>query len=123
MKRITDYVTRRRNRKIYKKRMQLRCRHCRTIVIEINPQNIIHGTLSRSDKDYEKCNTLFLDEETMQHNISAISAADSQQGKIPCPNGNCSAKLGQWTWQGVNCSCGEWISPAFAFTRSKVDAL
>jgi len=42
-------------------------------------------------------------------------------GKILCPNAKCGAKLGNYDWAGVHCSCGEWVTPGFCVPRSKVD--
>ncbi|CAG8714521.1 17977_t:CDS:2, partial [Racocetra fulgida] len=40
-------------------------------------------------------------------------------GKIKCPK--CNAKLGNYNWAGMQCSCGTWITPSFAIHREKVD--
>lgn len=32
-------------------------------------------------------------------------------GKIICPNPKCGAKLGNYDWAGVSCSCKEWVTP------------
>lgn len=32
-------------------------------------------------------------------------------GKIVCPNKKCGAKLGNYDWAGVCCSCKEWVTP------------
>ncbi|TFK89292.1 hypothetical protein K466DRAFT_652194 [Polyporus arcularius HHB13444] len=42
-------------------------------------------------------------------------------GKIMCPNKKCGAKLGNYDWAGVCCSCKEWVVPGFCIHRSKVD--
>ncbi|PIL23615.1 hypothetical protein GSI_14928 [Ganoderma sinense ZZ0214-1] len=42
-------------------------------------------------------------------------------GKIVCPNKKCGAKLGNYDWAGVCCSCKEWVVPGFCIHRSKVD--
>ena len=39
-------------------------------------------------------------------------------GKIMCPNKKCGAKLGNYDWAGVCCSCKEWVVPVSAFTAS-----
>ncbi|KAA1472417.1 hypothetical protein DENSPDRAFT_800964 [Dentipellis sp. KUC8613] len=44
-------------------------------------------------------------------------------GKILCPNKKCSAKLGNYDWAGVCCSCKEWVVPGFCIHRSKVDEI
>jgi dual specificity phosphatase 12 len=39
-------------------------------------------------------------------------------GKIICPNKKCNAKLGNYDWAGVKCSCKEWVTPVrVAFSR------
>ena len=35
-------------------------------------------------------------------------------GKIMCPNKKCGAKLGNYDWAGVCCSCKEWVVPVSA---------
>ncbi|CAG8511957.1 16149_t:CDS:2 [Cetraspora pellucida] len=40
-------------------------------------------------------------------------------GKIKCPK--CNAKLGNYSWAGMQCSCGTWVTPSFAIHREKVD--
>ncbi|KAH8104894.1 hypothetical protein DFH11DRAFT_1749079 [Phellopilus nigrolimitatus] len=42
-------------------------------------------------------------------------------GKIVCPNAKCGAKLGNYDWAGVCCSCRQWVTPGFCIHRSKVD--
>ncbi|KAG8745380.1 hypothetical protein FRC10_008239 [Ceratobasidium sp. 414] len=42
-------------------------------------------------------------------------------GKIMCPNPKCGAKLGNYDWAGVACSCKEWVTPGFCIHKSKVD--
>ncbi|KAG8832152.1 hypothetical protein FRC17_001904 [Serendipita sp. 399] len=38
----------------------------------------------------------------------------SSTGKILCPNERCKAKVGNYDWAGVKCSCGEWVTPVRA---------
>ena len=35
----------------------------------------------------------------------------------------CHAKLGQWSWHGLQAHTGVWVTPAFALNRSKLDEL
>ena len=44
-------------------------------------------------------------------------------GKLICPTKRCGAKLGNFDWAGLQCSCGAWVTPAFAIAASKVDEL
>lgn len=46
-------------------------------------------------------------------------------GKLVCGGYEgrpCGLKLGQWSWTGNKCGCGEWIAPALHVAKSKVDA-
>ncbi|KAG8945924.1 hypothetical protein FRC04_012176 [Tulasnella sp. 424] len=44
-------------------------------------------------------------------------------GRILCPNSKCGAKLGNYAWAGVRCSCGEWVTPGFCIHKTRVDEL
>ena len=49
-------------------------------------------------------------------------------GKIMCPNKKCGAKLGNYDWAGVCCSCKEWVVPVrldqrFLFTDLLTDVI
>ncbi|KAF8328192.1 uncharacterized protein EI90DRAFT_3218374 [Cantharellus anzutake] len=44
-------------------------------------------------------------------------------GKIICPNEKCNAKLGNYDWAGVQCGCGQWVTPGFVIARGKVDEI
>ena len=35
-------------------------------------------------------------------------------GRIICPNKKCGAKLGNYDWAGVRCSCKSWVVPVGA---------
>jgi hypothetical protein len=40
-------------------------------------------------------------------------------GKFECPK--CGATVGKYAWQGLRCSCSEWIVPGISLARGKVD--
>lgn len=42
-------------------------------------------------------------------------------GKLTCPK--CSAKVGQYAWQGLQCSCGDWVVPGISLVKTRVDAM
>ena len=43
-------------------------------------------------------------------------------GRIICPNKKCGAKLGNYDWAGVCCSCKEWVTPvSFVFPSFTID--
>jgi len=42
-------------------------------------------------------------------------------GRLECPNNKCKAQIGRYAWQGMRCSCGIWICPAFTLQKGRVD--
>lgn len=44
-------------------------------------------------------------------------------GRLDCPNPKCSAQIGRYAWQGMKCSCGVWVCPAFSLGKSKIDEI
>lgn len=45
------------------------------------------------------------------------------EGRLDCPNQKCKAHVGRWNWKGLRCSCGVWVTPAFALQKGRVDVL
>ncbi|TGZ83872.1 dual specificity protein phosphatase 12 [Ascodesmis nigricans] len=43
------------------------------------------------------------------------------EGKLDCPNSKCGGKVGSYAWQGMKCSCGEWVVPGISLARGRVD--
>ena len=41
-------------------------------------------------------------------------------GKIICPNKKCRAKLGNYDWAGVRCSCKAWVVPVSGALRCRL---
>ena len=44
-------------------------------------------------------------------------------GRLECPNPKCKTNVGKYAWQGMRCSCGEWIIPGISLARGRVDEL
>ncbi|PWY86201.1 phosphatases II [Aspergillus heteromorphus CBS 117.55] len=42
-------------------------------------------------------------------------------GRLTCPNTGCGANIGKFAWQGMQCSCTEWIVPAIGLAKARVD--
>lgn len=40
-------------------------------------------------------------------------------GRLECPK--CCANVGKYAWQGMRCSCGEWVVPGICLARGKTD--
>ena len=42
-------------------------------------------------------------------------------GRLECPNQKCKQNVGKYAWQGMKCTCGEWIVPGISIARGRVD--
>lgn len=42
-------------------------------------------------------------------------------GRLECPNQKCKAQIGKYAWQGMRCSCGVWVCPAFSLLKGRCD--
>ena len=40
-------------------------------------------------------------------------------GRLNCPK--CSTNVGKYAWQGMQCSCGQWVVPAISLARGRID--
>ncbi|XP_028766749.1 dual specificity protein phosphatase 12 isoform X2 [Neltuma alba] len=107
-----------------------RCKKCRRVVA-LKEHVVDHvpgeGDASsewqkwRSDSLFNKCNeyecsSIFI--EPLQW-MKAVEEGASE-GKLNCAH--CDARLGNFNWFGIQCSCGSWISPAFQIHKCRVDA-
>ena len=43
------------------------------------------------------------------------------EGRLQCPSERCHSVVGKYAWQGMRCSCGGWIIPAFSLAKGRVD--
>lgn len=44
-------------------------------------------------------------------------------GRLECPNRKCQQNVGKYAWQGMKCTCGEWVVPAISIARGRVDEI
>jgi|SRR5579862_2229792 len=80
----------------------------------ISPNN--RATNSNSTSTHQQCSHYFLDP------LSWMKAELEQgklDGRLECPK--CGANVGKYAWQGMRCSCSEWIVPGISLARGKVD--
>ena len=42
-------------------------------------------------------------------------------GRLECPNQKCKQNVGKYAWQGMKCTCGEWVVPGIFIGRGRVD--
>ena len=40
-------------------------------------------------------------------------------GRFECPK--CKTNVGKYAWQGMQCSCGDWVLPGISLAKSRVD--
>ena len=40
-------------------------------------------------------------------------------GRLECPK--CHANVGKYAWQGMQCSCGDWVVPGISLVKGKLD--
>lgn len=40
-------------------------------------------------------------------------------GRLECPK--CRTNVGKYAWQGMQCSCGDWVLPAISIAKGRVD--
>ena len=67
-----------------------------------------------------KCAHLFLDPLSW---MRAELEKGLLSGRLECPNEKCSQNVGKYAWQGMKCSCGEWVVPGICIARAKVDEI
>jgi len=41
------------------------------------------------------------------------------EGRLECPK--CSNNVGKYAWQGMQCSCGEWVVPGISLAKGRID--
>ena len=103
--------------------INLRCKKCRKVVIE---QENIETHPPKTGRDLfsvnlskllsPKCNQYFVDQTSW---MTPEIERGELEGKLACPH--CTWKLGNYHWQGMTCSCRQWVVPGFAIQRSRVD--
>ncbi|KAI9874460.1 MAG: tyrosine protein phosphatase yvh1 [Pleopsidium flavum] len=106
-----------------KAEMELRCRKCRqklatsSHLIPHTPKPPNHLTNPPSSTP-PQCAHIFIDPlswmrpELNQGHLS---------GRLSCPK--CATNVGKYAWQGMRCSCGEWVVPGISLARGKVDEI
>lgn len=105
-----------------KEKETYRCRRCRTPLgnstykVPHTPRNK-PNTASKTTTP-QPCAHLFL------HPLSwmrPILSEGNLEGRLECPNSKCRQNVGKYAWQGMKCSCGEWVVPGISVGRGKVD--
>ncbi|KAI4242250.1 MAG: hypothetical protein L6R40_004121 [Gallowayella cf. fulva] len=104
---------------------EYRCRRCRTslgnsdFLIPHNPRPPpSKGHKPPPDTPRQGCAHLFLSPLSWMR--EALSEGDLE-GRLECPNKKCRQNVGKFAWQGMKCSCGEWVVPGISVGRGRVD--
>ncbi|KAI0393559.1 phosphatases II [Xylariaceae sp. FL0594] len=66
------------------------------------------------------CAHIFIDTLSWMRPVLEDGALD---GRLVCPNTKCGATVGRFAWQGLQCTCKQWVVPAFSLNRSRVDEI
>lgn len=40
-------------------------------------------------------------------------------GRLECPK--CNTNVGKYAWQGMQCSCGDWVVPGISLAKGRID--
>ena len=95
--------------------IKIHCRKCRRLLAR-GPLLVDHEP--PEGKDRGDCAHLFLHPLSWMRDTLGPGGLD---GRLVCPNQRCAANIGKFAWQGLRCSCGGWVTPAFALARARVD--
>ena len=116
--------------------MEYRCRKCRrslatsTYLIPHVPKhsvadphtatNPISSIQHITAQSRLRCSHLFLDPLSW---MRPELGQGKLEGRLECPNPKCGTNIGKYAWQGMRCSCGEWVLPAISLARGRVDEM
>lgn len=101
------------------------CRMCRRPLFfaedimphQVSKHNIAYRKRDKGNSvsaDFVTCNSHFL-----QEPLQWMGNVDENEGKICCSK--CQSRLGNWKWDGQQCSCGTWVTPALQIAKNRVD--
>ncbi|XP_063150713.1 dual specificity protein phosphatase 12 [Candoia aspera] len=106
-----------------------RCRKCRRLLFRSSsilphdegkgPAAFAHKKISEprsfGHRGQTNCTSYFI--EPVQWMEAALLGV--LEGQLLCPK--CTSKLGSFHWDGEQCSCGHWVTPAFQIHKNRVD--
>ncbi|KAF2184295.1 hypothetical protein K469DRAFT_688777 [Zopfia rhizophila CBS 207.26] len=105
---------------------ELRCRKCRRplatsqYLISHIPPSLING--QSGDKTSVRpsltCAHYFLDPLSWMRPELEQGKLD---GRFECPK--CNTNVGKYAWQGMQCSCSEWVVPGISLSKGRVDEM
>ncbi|KAL4906470.1 hypothetical protein BDW74DRAFT_176792 [Aspergillus multicolor] len=102
---------------------EIKCRKCRR-KLAIAPFVVPHGAHSDAKAAIaSECAHIFMSPLTwMRPSLFPQTPGDAPlSGRLTCPNASCGSNIGKFAWQGMQCSCGDWVVPAIGLARARVD--
>ncbi|OJJ03693.1 hypothetical protein ASPVEDRAFT_746919 [Aspergillus versicolor CBS 583.65] len=102
---------------------EIKCRRCRR-KLAIAPFVVPHG--SHGDPKgaiNSQCAHIFTSPLTWMRPSLFPNTPEGAplSGRLTCPNSSCGSNIGKFAWQGMKCSCGDWVVPAIGLARARVD--
>ncbi|KAI4125388.1 MAG: hypothetical protein LQ338_004281 [Usnochroma carphineum] len=100
---------------------EYRCRRCRTQLGRSGyriPHTPPRG--NKANNHNPQCAHLFLQPLSW---MREVLSQGNLEGRLECPNVRCRQNVGKYGWQGMKCSCGEWVVPGISLGRGKVDVV
>ncbi|KAI1421734.1 protein-tyrosine phosphatase-like protein [Xylaria sp. FL1777] len=94
---------------------EVRCKKCRRTLA--TPNFLVSHTPTGQSAN-SNCAHIFIDTLSWMRPVLEDGALD---GRLVCPNSKCRATVGRFAWQGLQCTCKQWVVPAFSLNRSRVD--
>ncbi|KAI1174559.1 protein-tyrosine phosphatase-like protein [Nemania sp. FL0916] len=94
---------------------EARCKKCRRTLATPNFL-VSHEPVEETSRS--TCAHIFIDTLSWMRPMLEEGALD---GRLVCPNSKCGATVGRFAWQGLQCTCKQWVVPAFSLNRSRVD--
>ncbi|KAI0451873.1 protein-tyrosine phosphatase-like protein [Xylaria acuta] len=94
---------------------EVRCKKCRRTLA--TPSFLVSHTPTGQAAS-TNCAHIFIDTLSWMRPMLDEGALD---GRLVCPNSKCGATVGRFAWQGLQCTCKQWVVPAFSLNRSRVD--
>ncbi|KAL4927188.1 dual specificity phosphatase YVH1 [Aspergillus undulatus] len=102
---------------------EVKCRKCRrrlAVASFIVPHGI-HGDAKTAITS--QCAHIFLSPLTWMRPCLFPNTPEGAplSGRLTCPNTSCDGNIGKFAWQGMKCSCGDWVVPAIGLAKARVD--
>ncbi|KAI9716009.1 MAG: hypothetical protein M1812_005643 [Candelaria pacifica] len=100
---------------------ELKCRKCRQTLATsqyLTPHTVRNTKNDKitASKSSPSCAHYFLDPISWMRPELEQGKTD---GRLNCPK--CSMNVGKYAWQGMQCSCGQWVVPAISLARGRID--